>query len=396
MIEKEKNSKKRFNTIDVDEKANKYYEPKGKFYNPISSISTNKGFTFGQKLTAYFEKKDDPDFPTFQDDFEKLIEKNKKRNVVKSIGNRLPVYKTDEVGDSSYMMEKQIDFKKRRKRFRKQLFSYFFEDRKDKKHVVLNRKKIILNYQEQKLEEQIKKSYKTDENYLIRDINYNQIESSSPKYTISGKHNYNSIFTQNKNDDSDNNNHKRYATISGKELNDKEYLSILNYKAIYPNYPAFSFGNSKRFDSLSETMNKSLEKNKNKKQLNVRYEDSTYYSDVYKYQDTQSFLMAQTSMGTGEKLKMEKNNNPGPGMYKIKGFADDIAFKGSKINLTRMKIREKEKDYEIDKERRAKLREEWLNEKRAQLKMGIKDYYNSKISEQINNDENNATDNDNN
>ena len=55
---------------------------------------------------------------------------------------------------------------------------------------------------------------------------------------------------------------------------------------------------------------------------------------------------------------MEKNNNPVPGMYKIKGFADDIAFKGSKSieRLTRMKIREKEKDYEIDKERRAKLK----------------------------------------
>ena len=80
-------------------------------------------------------------------------------------------------------------------------------------------------------------------------------------------------------------------------------------------------------------------------------------------------------------------------MYTIRGFADDITLRGSKINLTRMKIREKEKDYEIDKERRAKLREEWINEKRSQLKMGIKDYYNSKTSQQIINDENNSIDN---
>ena len=49
-------------------------------------------------------------------------------------------------------------------------------------------------------------------------------------------------------------------------------------------------------------------------------------------------MTAQTSMGTDEKLKLEDNGNPGPGMYKIKGFADDVAIKGSKINLTRMKI----------------------------------------------------------
>ena len=296
LIEKAKNNK-RYNTIDVDAKIindTKYREPKGKFYNPMSSFSSNKGFTFGQKLTVKPEKKEDPDFPTFLDDFEKLIEKNKKsNNVVRSIGNRLPVYKTDEVGDSSYVMEKQKDFEKKRKRFRRQLYSYFFEDRKDKKEEVNHRKKALLEYQEQQLEEQIKKSYKTDKNYLIRDINYNQTEFSSPKYTMSGKYSYNSIFTQNKNDDNDYN-HKRFATISGKETNDKDEFNILNFKAIYPRYPAFSFGNSKRFDSV-DNLNKSLEKNKIKKQLNIRYDENFYLNDIFKgYQDTQSFLMAQT------------------------------------------------------------------------------------------------------
>ena len=47
--------------------------------------------------------------------------------------------------------------------------------------------------------------------------------------------------------------------------------------------------------------------------------------------------------------------------------------------MTRIKIKEKEKDEEMDKERRAKLREEWLQERKSQLKMGIRDYYNSKF-----------------
>ena len=117
------------------------------------------------------------------------------------------------------------------------------------------------------------------------------------------------------------------------------------------------------------------------KEINGRYKEEL---DIMKgYQDTKSFLMAQTSMGTDEKLKMSKNLNPGPGMYTIKGFADDISLRGSKINLTRIKIKEKEKDIEMDKERRARLREEWLKEKQTQLKMGIKDYYNSKAHQQV-------------
>ena len=270
-------------------------------------------------------------------------------------------------------MEKQKDFEKKRKRFRTQLFSDFFDNRKDKKEEVINNKKLIFDIQEKKLKEQIRKSYKTDSNYLIRDINYNQIESSLPKYTIKGKHKY-TLFSQNKKDDDYYNNNRRFATISGKEIDYEREFTNPNIGAIYPRYPAFSFGSAKRFDILEK-----IKKNKNKKiKKNKRYEEEEF--DICKgYKDTQSFLMAQTSMGTDQKLKLINNGNPGPGMYKIKGFADDVTFRGTKINLTRIKLREKEKDEEIDKERRAKLREEWFQERKSQLKMGIKDYYNSKM-----------------
>ena len=370
-IENEKKIRRyKYNTIEVDKRKNyNLYEPKSKFYDPVSSISTKKGFTFGQKLEIKYEQKDSPDFPTFMDDFEKLKEKNKKRNIVKSIGNRFPVYKTEEIGDSSYVMEKQKVFEKKRKRFKMQLFSDFFENRNDKKNEVINNKKIINENNEKKLNEQIKKSYKNDENYLIRDINYNQIESSSPKFTIKGKYKNSGLFRTNTEDDYN----RRFATMSNYEAR----ITKPNFGAIFPRHPAFSFGNAKRFDFF-EISPKS--KKSNSKEKNNRYDGYYSTNDIFKtYQDTQSFLMAQTSMGTQEKLKMLKNDNPGPGMYKIRGFADDVAFRGTKINLTRIKIREKEKEEELDKERRAKLREEWLQEKKSQLKMGIRDYYNSKI-----------------
>jgi hypothetical protein len=386
ILEREKERREIINTINTDrDSSRRFFEPKGKFYSPISSISTNKGFTFGLKLPPKAEKKDDPDFPNFQDDFERLIERNKKRTQIKSFGERLPKYKTDEVGDSTYVMEKQKIFEKKRKAFKTQLLSDFFDDRKDKRKFVINKKKEILTSQEQKLREQIQKSYKTDENYLLKEINYNQIETSSPKYSIKGKP-AGTLFSQNKDED-DIYGNNRFATISGDEIDIKTRLIKPNFGAIYPRYPAFSFGTSKRFDLSNENMNKS-KSNEKDKDKNSRFEDNNIFKS---YQYTQSFLMAQTFMGTAEKLKMENNGYPGPGMYKIKGFADDVISKGSKINLARLRIKEKEKLNEMKKERREKLREKWLEEKKSQLKMGIKDYYSSKINQNI--DDNNNTDN---
>ena len=376
-LERERHTKKarRLNTIKTEYKSPfKFYEPKGKFYSPIPSISTNKGFTFGLKLESKPKERDSPEFPNFLDDFEKLIKKNEKRSEIKSFGERLPVYKTEETGDSSYVMEKQKIFAKKRKKFRHELFSEFFEDRKDKLDTVISNKKEILENQEQKLKEQIQRSYKTNENYLIRDINYSQVEYSYPKYSMKGKPKE-ALFRQNS-DDEDLYDFKRFATISGGEgkVDFKTRLIKPNFRMIFPKYPAFSFGKAKRFN-YSEDKNKNNKIDDEKEKLNIRYEEN----DIFKgYQDTQSFLMAQTFMGTGEKLKMEKNENPGPGMYKIKGFADEVISKANKVNLARIKIKEKEKYNEMDKERREKLRKQWLDDKKSQIKMGIGDYYNNK------------------
>ena len=90
----------------------RFDETKGKFYSPISCISNNRGFTFGLKLNKTIEKQDSPEFPLFKDDFEKLILKKQKINqFIKPISKRFPDYKTDEIGDSSYLMEAQTKLK---------------------------------------------------------------------------------------------------------------------------------------------------------------------------------------------------------------------------------------------------------------------------------------------
>ena len=47
--------------------------------------------------------------------------------------------------------------------------------------------------------------------------------------------------------------------------------------------------------------------------------------------------------------------------------------RGNEINLSRIKVREKERLDQIDKERRAKLREQWQEEKKYLLKMSVKE-----------------------
>ena len=220
----------------------------------------------------------------------------------------------------------------------------------------------------------------------MRDINYNQIEYSFPKYTIKGKPR-GTLFS-NTNSDDEYFGNKRFATISGKETNYKTKLISENFGAIYPRYPAFSFGSAKRFDYSSDNKINDNKVNDNKNEEKNKSIPRYDYDILKSYQDTQSFLMAQTSMGTGEKLKMEINGYPGPGMYNIRGFADDVLSKGNKINLTRLQIRKKEKFYEIEKERREKLREQWKEEKKSQLKMGIRDYYNLKINKNNNEEQN--------
>ena len=50
-----------------------YKEPKCRFYDPVESISINKGFTFGKKYDFKDKEIYSQDYATFLNDFEKLI-----------------------------------------------------------------------------------------------------------------------------------------------------------------------------------------------------------------------------------------------------------------------------------------------------------------------------------
>ena len=118
---------------------------------------------------------------------------------------------------------------------------------------------------------------------------------------------------------------------------------------------------------------------KNKKQNQLKYSSTEtnipFHNDdnYFDYRYTQSFLKAQTLMGTGKRFNTKYNDAPGSNFYKIRRFADEVALRGNEINLARIKVREKEKLEKADRERRALLREKWQEEKKYALKMSLRE-----------------------
>ena len=376
--EKEKNKEKIRNENYIKNNIKvytKYQEPKCRFYDPVPSISTNKGFTFGKKYIYKEKEIYSPDYGTFLDDFEKLIEKNKNRKIVKPISKKIPDNKSIEIGDSSKLMEKMKIFEERRLNHQKNVFTDFLEDRKYKKENVIQKKIEIKAAQEQNLQEQIQRTYKDDPNYLIRDINYAQVESTTPSFTIRGKYDFGSIFQNDKYD-------KNYDYGTPKKNLNR--LENPNFSVIRPRYPAFSFGTSNRFNSISNDGRNSRTKNALKKSggqyetdVNELPRDDIGNGSLYFYgdQDSQSFLKMQTTMGTGKKLPTKDNGYPGPNQYNIRGFADEVKSKGDKINEIRIMLKEKKKLEDLEKKRMAKLREERFEERKKELKLSLKEIF---------------------
>ncbi len=117
----------------------KYIEPKCRLYDPVSSIATNKGFTFGKKYDFIDKDMNSPDYVTFKDDFEKLIDRNKKRIIIKPTKSIKSESKTLEIVDRRKFLEKMRMFENRRKNNKKNLISPFLNDRKNKKILFLKK-----------------------------------------------------------------------------------------------------------------------------------------------------------------------------------------------------------------------------------------------------------------
>ena len=182
-------------------------------------------------------------------------------------------------------------------------------------------KEIRIENLQQKL---IQKGY--EDGNLIKDINYSQVETSSPKYSIIGRH-----FIKNEYDHDivNKNNNNNYNLIIGAQ-SDNENNEINNYNlpdfnVVKTSYPAFSFSQDKRF--------KDIKVESNEKIFNDIFVNGNYGEETRKDFSKKEPYSLKDKRG----IKQYIQDFPGPGEYKIKNCFDEIVEKGLKINQNRQK-----------------------------------------------------------
>jgi hypothetical protein len=342
--------------------------PNYTLYDITTKHDPNKGWTMGMKYTYNPNKnKDDPDFPNLKSEFEKIVNHPK----YAEIKYTAPRFKEEKIvkpsNDEKYYddTEERLKIKNNREKSERNMkIKKFLMDQKKNAKKVQENKKNLQEAREMELEElkeQIIKprngEYDSGANLDYVDINYKLVEEASPNYTMKGRYNHGSIFDMpdnysliNNEDDEDENK----IGSNGKPIQDEEYkksLPVPQYNAVRPSLPTYSFSKATRFHS------KPLYQPSPNAVPVMPFQDGKFKPDEVK-----SFFQGKEGLYKAKKDNELKNNGiPGPGQYRIKGFAEILAEKGKKISDVKDGIKRKEKEMEMRK------REEEKNSKNLKL-----------------------------
>ena len=316
-------------------------------YDVRTKYDPNKGWSMGMKFTYNPNKnKDDPDFPKFKTDFDRIVESPK----YAQIKYTAPRFKEEKIikpsedipiNDDNEYFNKIKKIKEKGERMAN--LKLFLEERKMKSEKVKENKKKLEEDKRDEIEELKERLNPNDYDHNVQDINYKLVEESSPNYTMKGRYNHGTIFDT----------HENYSVIindedednklgsNGKQIQDEEYIKSLpipQYNIIKPTMPSFSFNKAKRF------FNKPLYQPSPNATPEMIFKNGKFKPDEQK-----TFSKGNGGMGKAEKnTKLKFNGMPGPAQYKIKGFADKIVEEGYKVSIVREKIK-KEKDAEMKK-----------------------------------------------
>jgi hypothetical protein len=331
--------------------------PKYTLYDITTKHDPNKGWTMGMKYTYNPNKnKDDPDFPNLKSEFEKIVNHPK----YAEIKYTAPRFKEEKIVkpskdekffDDSEERQKIKNIRERSERNMK--IKKFLIDQKKNAEKVKENKKNLQEAREMELEELKEQIIKPRNgeydsggaNLDYIDINYKLVEEASPNYTMKGRYNHGSIFDMpdnyslinNEDDDEENK-----IGSNGKPIQDEEYkksLPVPQYNAVKPALPTYSFSKAARFYS------KPLYQPSPNAVPVMPFKDGKFKPD-----DVKSFFNGRGGLYKAKKDNVLKENGiPGPGQYRIKGFAEILAEKGKKISDIRDNIKQKEKEMEMRK-----------------------------------------------
>ena len=323
-------------------------------YDVTTKYDPNKGWTMGMKYNYNPNKnKDDPEFPKLKSDFDRIVDSPK----YAEIKYTAPRFKEEKIVQPSEDLKIYDDtaYKEKiamikEKGERSSNLKTFLEERRYKKEKVMENKQKLEEARKEELEDLKARIPKTGSNANeygynsdLVDINYKLVEESSPNYTMKGRYNHGSIFDMPdnysvvNNDDDDEENK---IGSNGKPIQDEEYkksLPVPQYDVVKPSMPTYSFNKAKRF------YDKPL------------YQPSPnaipvmpFANGKFKPDDVTTYSVGQGGMGKARKNTFLIDNGiPGPGEYKIKGFAEKIAEEGRRISMVREKNRKEREMIEL-------------------------------------------------
>ena len=291
----------------------------------------NKGFSITGKRKELTPNLSDPSFPDLKDEFDIIVLKGKKYNnkiessprfkKLEKEKDRGP-YPNDEVWKKWELNRSDIN---------KNKVKYFMENINEKKKNQMKKVELIKQQTEEiqrlKREILIRKGYEDPSE--IKSINYSQVEFSSPKFTIKGRHppkiKQEPILEEPKSPEDTN---TQQLLKEDNYDNNEKFISSPNINYVKPKLPSVVFGKAQRFDTHRE------------------YQGSLdlFQDGVFALKTQQNFSCKSPYDNPTQRTSIQKvkEKSPSPADYVIKSIFEIIAEKGKKTSEIRNNIKLRE------------------------------------------------------
>ena len=294
-------------------------------------LDKNKGFSITGKRKEIPPEENTASFPDLKDDFDIIVSKAITNNYNQITFS--PRFKKiiKEKYNGPYLDEKRWkNWEINKTEIEKNKARYLIDNLKEKKKNQLKKVELIKQQKEEinQLRNEILRRKGYDDPTEIRSINYSQVETSPPKYSLKGRHSpknrsreeYRELKSmQNINSDEDLMNY--YAN------NIELFRPLPNSNFVKPNLPSVVFGKAERFTQRKYQGSQDLFKN-----------------GVFDLKEQEDFSKKSPfdSLSQRTTFKISKDKSPSPNDYEIKSIFDIVVEKGKKISDIRSKIRIRE------------------------------------------------------
>ena len=270
-----------------------------------SLLDKNKGFSIVSRRPPLKQNINNAEFVYIEGDFEKAAKNIKLGSIGYTKRHSIKPVVTE---DNQKVFDEDKFIKYAYNRLNSERYQNtmeFLNDRKKKEDI----HNVLINEIKEQEEQYYKNLKASSSSGKFDNINYNLVESSSPKYSMRGKY------------DIDENRQNKLLLFGNNNLQTEPKKYEPNYNYIKPSIKSFKFSKDERFKT-----------NKSEQDLNQR---ALFTHDNYGLPDKKDYQVFETYDYQDKRPPFAKfdANIPGPGNYNIKGFADEIVDKAKARNL---------------------------------------------------------------